>query len=178
MVRFLLYLRHGNDEHNRIERLQQHRHDYQLNKSKKNKIFLYNTILDLLDTYGVPEVIRYSPMTRTRETTTAIKKIIKQYYPHSDLPSFIVDTSLTRYFTSSEQQDISLASHTEQYNPPTNENITAFNLRVANHIKYMLEHHTSQKVWCITHAMVYKRVAKYHFIDIPEHIPFLHHIVV
>lgn len=178
MSKFLLYLRHGNDEYSKLEKLQEHRHDYHLNRNVKHKLEMYNTILLLLSNYGVPDVIRYSPMARTRETKRAIKKIIKKHYPTTPLPQFIVDTSLTRYFNHKERQDVSLCESTAIYEPPINEEIEDFNLRVAKHIEYMLKHHTSSKVWCITHAMVYKRIAKYHFVTIPLSIPFLHHIVV
>lgn len=170
MGKFRLYLRHANDEHPKIDKIRQHRHDTHLNKKEKKNN--YNKIKKLINTYGPPDVIHFSPFTRIRESIDLILNVVKHYYPnhHIDL---IIDNNLSRYFNRKEQLDPSVSTNTIKFNPPIEEKKEDFNNRILQHLKFMKTSYLNQKVWCVTHALVYKRIAHYHFVNIPEHIPFL-----
>jgi broad specificity phosphatase PhoE len=174
MVKFGLYLRHANDEHSIIDKNKQHKHDTHLNMKEKHNN--YNIIKKLLKNYGPPDVIHYSPFSRIRETIDLILYVVKYYFPKHKI-TLVIDNNLSRYFNRKEQLAPSLSFTTIKYNPPIFEKKEDFNNRIMQHIKFMETSYLNEKVWCVTHALVFKRIAHYHFVDIPEHIPFLHSFV-
>lgn len=166
----IIYIRHSDDN----DRHPVHRHDQKINK--KGKILAYQKAQRLIKKYGHPTIMYISPFVRSKETAhemaKAFTKKIDVYY----------DKRLSRFFSKKEQQDPSVFQSTLKHNIPIKETSEEFKQRVQNHIDSMekRKYKKSSKdiVWCITHALVYKKVARYYHISIPKYIPFVEHFKV
>lgn len=166
----LIYIRHSHDEgHN-----QGPRHDHDI--TKKGKSLAKEVGKKLLDKYGLPTIIFCSPFLRTRKTLKYILKNLDE----NDIKSLniIYDNNLARYFSKREQEDPSVLPETLKFDIPIQESNSDFHQRVDEHIAETKKQNylSSDRVyWVITHALIYKRVAKHYEITIPERIPFMHY---
>ena len=168
----LIYFRHASD--NLEEGIVAHRHDPHLNTTVMRNN--YRKIVRVMNEHNAPDVIYCSPFNRTIETTQIIVSAAKQLH-HKDV-EVIIDPSLSRYFNSSEQQDPSVSSRTEELNAPIKEKKINFEKRILEHYQ-RVKLTPGKNIWCVTHALVYKRLAAYHHKIVPQsNIPFLHHFVV
>lgn len=165
-----LCLRHGYDEHG--TEYPGPRHDHNLNP--RYTTLHRRMIRRLLTRYGPPDIIIYSPFLRTRQTAYLIIEVIREKYP-SHPGSLIIDNRIARYFNGAEQLDPSIASATDHYDPPLRESKTAFTARIHEYVDHDNSHYRDNTVWTITHALVYKRIARYVNVEVPATIPFLDH---
>jgi len=171
----LIYLRHGNDEGKDFPPdVSQHRHDKHLTDRGKKEAT--SEAVKLIKLYGPPDIIRCSPFARGKDTVHGmLRGFTQQKLP---LPIIRYDRALSRFFNRKEQADPSVGPETLEKNVPIYETKEEFHDRVDKHIKRMETYELGKLIWIITHALVYKRVAAHHQIEIPKHIPFLHHFKV
>jgi broad specificity phosphatase PhoE len=155
----LIYIRHACDEDDDPT----HAHDRHITTSGRRRAF--RRAKRLIKRYGRPDEIRYSPFQRTRETLRAMATVLPGV-------KFIADTGLSRYFSAREQKDPQVDPTTKKQEIPIYETKHSFRQRVDTHIADR-QKHKGKLVWCITHALVYKWIAKHYKIRIPRNIPFL-----
>jgi len=162
----LIYIRHSHDDYGEAT----HRHDHRITSMGKEKAKEVGQ--QLIVQYGMPNLIYCSPFKRTKQTL----RYMLYAYEKADLINVKVkyDNNLSRYFNSKEQEDPSVFPETNGV--PIVENKKQFQARVNNHIRDAAG--ATGVVWCITHALVFKRIAKYHEVNIPEHIPFMEYFIV
>lgn len=133
-----------------------------------------NISLKLLDQYGCPDIIFCSPFRRTIQTAKTMKKLCGKR------TSIYVDNNLSRYFCKREKANPRVDPGTKKYKAPIYESWDDFERRVDKHLRMLRKEDFVKRddvIWCITHALVYKRVAKVYGIEIPSHIPFMHHFI-
>lgn len=153
----LLYIRHGNDETNG------HRHDHRL--ARKGRFEVKYVTKRLIRQYGVPDIVYYSPMQRSVDTVAYMKK----YLPKS---KFIMDRTMSRFFSSKEQADPSVYPSTLKRKIPIYENKRTFRLRCID--RYQELRDSNKIIWCVTHALVMKAIAQITETKLPDHIPFMY----
>jgi len=180
----LIYIRHSHDDYGEAT----HRHDHRITSLGKEKAKEVGQ--QLIAQYGMPSLIYCSPFKRTKQTL----RYMLHKYEKADLINVKVkyDNNLSRYFNSKEQEDPSVFPETNGV--PIVENKKQFQTRINNHIREVENYGfvtgavgnkaaagavgVASVVWCITHALVFKRIAKYHEVNIPEHIPFMEYFIV
>lgn len=161
----LIFVRHSKDTSRGA-----HRHDGRI--VKEGKKLAERSGRRLVKKYGTPDIIYCSPFQRTRETMESMIKGGK----FETRPSIILDTRLSRYFSGREKQDPSIFTSTEEYGIPINESWNEFKYRVRDFIKDLEKKDYFRKdivVWVITHALVYKEIARKYRHKLPEKIPFM-----
>jgi len=162
----LIYLRHGHDEYEDAT----YNHDNQItNQGRKGARILAKK---LFRKYGQPTLILCSPFRRTLQTLSEMVKILPtvpqvEHCPH-----------LSRYFGSKDRLNPDICPTTDKYDIPIEEGREGFKRRVREHILITEQYASDQVIWCITHAIVYKRVARHYGIPCPRRIDFLSHFVV
>lgn len=163
-MKTIIYLRHGEDEHSG------YRNDQQLtSRGKKEARYLAK---DLVERYGIPDVIYCSPLFRARQT----KKHMLRYIEKTHGPQNIKtknDPRLSRYFTHRECRNPDVRDDTYRRNPPLDEDWEDFKTRVYRQLDSVKRNDKYQIVWCITHTLVLKRVAKYEEIERDSYVEFL-----
>ena len=149
----LIYIRHSEDYVN------SHEHDERLTKDGKKKAFRYG--LELVEKYGMPNIIYHSPYFRARQTAKLIIKSIYKY--HKIRIKRKIDPKLGRYFTSSEKENPDIKRSTKEKGAIIYENYDEFKDRVfkqlENREKEQLEDDIN--VWCISHNLVIRKIYKH-----------------
>lgn len=165
----VVFIRHSDDNGSDPS----HHHDPKVTRRGKKKA--ENAAYELIRMYGEPSVIFCSPFRRTLETSKRMKKMCN--LP----PEIYIDNNLSRYFSKKEKKNPDISSKTRKYDVPIYESWNDFEERINKHIQ-MLIHSGYKKsedvVWVVSHALVYKHVARVYGVDIPIIIPFLEHFVV
>lgn len=161
----IIYIRHGNDNDSDPS----YSHDPKITRNGKKKA--RRVAFELVEKYGCPDVILCSPFQRTIQTAKMMKKMCGYK------TTIYIDSHLSRYFCSREKADPQIDPSTEKYDTPIYESWNDFEGRVDKHLK-MIKHNgyitnNSKMVWCITHALVYKRVSRTYGVEIPIYIPFM-----
>lgn len=163
----VIYIRHGNDE----EHSSKYKNDPQLVKEHLPDIT--NLSKYLIDKYGMPDIVCVSPMSRAIETCEQMQKLFHK-------TQIRICPDLSRFFTSSESTH--LAPRTFQLRVPLRESKKEFTRRIHDHIDLCFFKKFYQRkrpiVWCITHALVMKRVANKFNKRLRKHIKFLDYFVV
>lgn len=172
----IIYMRHSHDEYDDAT----HRHDHQITDLGKEKAIKVGK--KLIDKYGVPNIIYCSPFKRTKQT---MKYMLKNC-DNKDNIEVIFDTNLSRFFSKKEQDDPSIFKDTG--NVPTKETSKDFNERVDTHIenvKKMVQNvgpgnpgSKPKIIWCITHTLILKRVARYYEISLPRRLNFMENFTI
>lgn len=129
---------------------------------------------NLLSKYGRPDAIYVSPMRRTWETALIMKEVLHQKVP------LILDRHLSRYFTRKERNPKTIRPDTLKRKVPINETKDQFRFRVDQHIDHLSRCYSNRRpvVWCITHALVMKRIGTRLGISLKKHLDFLETIIV
>lgn len=147
-----IIIRHSEDEQDDLI----HRNDNQLTRKGK-KLCRYKSKY-LVEKYGEPDIIFCSPMYRTRQTLSYMKRNIKGNF------DIVIDNRLSRYFGSSRRNHkASLFEQTKKYGVPLVENREQFNKRCDSFIRYILdnsEEFRDLNIWIITHTLVIDRFFK------------------
>jgi broad specificity phosphatase PhoE len=163
----VIYIRHGNDEENHSK----YSNDPRL--VKKYLPDIHRLTKRLIRKYGMPDIVCISPMSRAIDTCEQMKK----HFHHTYIR---VCPELSRFFTSSENTDV--APRTIKLKVPLGESRHDFTQRVHDHIDLFIHkkfyHRRHPVVWCITHALVMKRIAARLNIPIDNHVEFLDHFIV
>ena len=137
----------------------------------------------LVDAYGWPSRIYCSPFLRTKSTVEAMGRILREmrndrkskYYGYPK-PELRYDRRLSRHFSRDEQDNPSMFPQTEKHQVPVVEDRVQFKKRVKGHVERMKQrgyYKCKKVVWCVTHAIVYKEVARLRGIETPRRIDFL-----
>lgn len=164
----VIFIRHADDG----IQSPKYSHDPKITKQGNKKA--QKMALELIERYGCPDIIFCSPFRRTIQTSKSMKKLCNSH------TKIYVDNNLSRYFCSREKKDPQVDPGTSKYSCPIYESWSDFENRIEDHLKMLKKEEFAKRdevVWCITHALVYKHVAKVYGITIPAHIPFMHHIV-
>jgi broad specificity phosphatase PhoE len=163
----IIYIRHGDDSDSDPTYAHDPRLTINGRREAKKKAF------SLVKRYGSPLLILCSPFRRTIQTAKMMKKMC------GSKTEIFIDPNLSRYFCTREKCDPDMHYGTESYNAPIYERWSGFENRINKHInmieKKRFRYDNSATVWCITHALVYKHVARTYQVNIPSYIPFMHH---
>ncbi len=169
----LIFIRHSEDEDNRY-------HPYDGSITAKGRQLARKKARKLISRYGFPKKIYCSPFRRTRQTLQAMISDLEQEQRNNLNRRTKFDIRLSRYFTSEEKVKPRLARSTDKLGDiPVYETSEEMDRRINQFLHKSRRYQNRAKVvWVITHAIPYKRAACFHDKEIPEHIPFMHHIVV
>lgn len=179
----LLYIRHGDDHHDSRREARYPKHDHPLNREGKARAA--RMARNLVERYGAPTAVYCSPFKRARQTAN----IMMDALDDSDRARVTIDPGLSRYFSRREQRRPSVGSDTHEAGPPPiRERNGEFGRRCRRQYKRVVARHffkangdTVERprgerpvVWCITHALVMRRVAERIGVVVPDdHVPFL-----
>lgn len=110
----------------------------------------------LLLKFGRPDAIYVSPMRRTWETALIMEEVLHRKVP------LILDCHLSRFFTRSQRDLKTIRPDTLKRKVPIDESKKQFRSRIDRHIEHLFPCYSVRRplVWCITHALVMKRIAK------------------
>jgi len=123
----------------------------------------------LIEKYGLPTAVYYSPFRRTTETMNLM-------LPTRD--NAIPTIEVSRYFSSRERKNPDISHETKKARVSTQENHTEFRKRVAKFIyRRFLKLKGSDVVWIITHSTVYKHISRIFNVKIPSYIEPTDHFV-
>jgi len=170
--RYLIYIRHGEDTSDG------YKHDQKL--TSKGKEDVKNLTIELINEYGLPDIIYYSPYYRTRQTKKIMLKVIHKHFNHG-LPEYKPDFRLSRYFTKHQKKSPNIRRETEKRGVPIDETWKEFKSRVNNQLidtENLIKNNEKRIIWCITHTLVLDRIIKLKGIDHDYEIPFLDKIVI
>lgn len=165
----VIYIRHGDDSYSDPTR----EHDRRLTSSGYGEA--KEKTLWLVEKYGYPTRIYTSPFKRAVQTVKAMERVIKKRGHNVEV---IKDWKLSRYFSSREKENPQVYDETARAGAPIQESWEEFQRRCRSHMRGLKRDGTyrgKEIVWCITHALVLKEVARKYGVTLPEHIPFLHH---
>lgn len=165
----IIFIRHGDDN----ESDPSYSHDPKITKNGKKKA--RRVAFELVEKYGCPDVIFCSPFQRTIQTAKMMRKMCGYS------TKIYIDNNLSRYFCSREKANPQVNPSTQKYEAPIYECWDEFEKRVDKHLN-MIKHNryigdNTKMVWCITHALVYKHVARTYGVTIPVYIPFMHYFL-
>lgn len=164
----LVYIRHSDDDHSPNNYV----HDKSIDKEGKTNA--KRKARKWMQKYGKPDIILCSPFRRTLETARIIRNTCGKNVP------LYIDNNLSRYFCSSEKRNPQINPLTSQYDIPIFECKEDFEERIEKHLDFVQEYQHKKhitNIWCITHALVYKHIAKIYDNHLPKSIPFLHHFI-
>jgi len=160
----ILYIRHGKDKKGK------YKYDEKLSKEGKEEI--RNFTLDLIEKYGIPDIIFYSPFYRTFQTKKIMIKVILE--SKNVKIENKVDIRLGRFFTYKESKNPVIHPKTSNKEPIIYENSNDFHERVNfqfNEIKKL-----NKNIWNITHSLVILSLAKRFKIERNPHVNYLDYI--
>jgi broad specificity phosphatase PhoE len=130
----------------------------------------------LIRQFGHPSVVYCSPFERTRATAMCMARAFTRSV------RIVVDPRLGRLFAPSEQRRPRMTRATRQYRPIVHESAAAFRRRVSAQLHDMIcrgYHRTcGPVVWCITHAVPLKQIAREVGAPVPRYIQFMDCLVV
>ncbi len=155
----IIYMRHGNDEQSHPR----YRNDPGIRHGSRDKIRDHSH--KLIQKYGYPDIVYVSPMARGIETVQEM-----------ELPSqtqIRVLPELSRFFLKSEIDFKKIDPMTLKRGLPLFENPNQFKKRSDLIVKWLDQTHQGLTVWCITHALVLKRAARYYQAHLSNHQDFL-----
>ena len=180
----IIYMRHADD----AEKKPHYKHDTRI--SSKGMEATKKIAKELVDKYGYPSKIYFSPFRRCTETVMVLLNelfliktgkltnyCLKCYDNTKNDIKLIADNDIARYFSWSERMRPSVSSRTLKFNVPMNEEKCDVEKRIDNHIEAIKNESDNGIIWCITHAIIYKKIAKKLDIETPDHIGFLDHYV-
>ena len=163
----LIYIRHGHDEYDDAT----YNHDNRI--TDKGRSEARQLARKLVRKHGPPHKIYCSPFRRTVDTLAEMARSLDR------IPEIVYSPELSRYFSPSDRSAPDIAPETGEFRVPVNEGRDGFLARVEKHVEAMRRHQRSRKVvWCITHALVFKRVSRLHSVPCSHRVDFLQNFVV
>jgi len=169
----ILYIRHGHDaEEDEVRYCSEHgrpvhkpRHDPYLSRRAQQEAAALARAL--IQRHGHPTTVYCSPFLRTRETlrwmSSAFERPVR----------VVIEPRLSRFFARDERRNPSMAPSTWNARPPVAESKQAFRRRVIEHYEEVVHNQSGggrmdtkaksgryRVVWCITHALPMRTVAK------------------
>jgi len=164
----IVFIRHSNDDDSDPT----YSHDPKITESGRKKA--RSTAFELVQKYGCPKIIFCSPFRRTMQRAKMMNKMF------GSKTKIYIDKNLSRYFCAREKADPQIDPGTCRYDTPIYECWKGFEYRIDKHLEMIKKNNFMQSAdvfWCITHALVYKHVARTYSITIPSYIPFMHYFI-
>jgi broad specificity phosphatase PhoE len=162
----MLYIRHGEDIEGR------YKNDWKLTQNGKEEI--KKRTLELIEIYGIPDIIYYSPLYRTRQTAKLMVQVIEE--KTNIKVKAKMDVNLGRFFSYREKDFPNIRESTLNKGIIINETWKQFRYRVKK--QFIKKLNDNRKIWNITHSLVLLRVASLKNIDINPRVKFLDYISV
>jgi len=160
----LLYLRHGDDRGDDF-----YRHDRPLNDH--GRIKAGKKARQLIEKYGHPHRVFFSPFRRARDTLIAMT-------PHFIRPVEVhQDPRLAQHLSSKQQRDPRISPETLAM-IAVREDEETFHRRIFAHVTDMRAWSAIGSVWSITHQAVIEAVVPYFDKTISKNLDFLDHVIV
>jgi len=130
-----------------------HAHDAPLcNNPKHNKDDIQQLVKTLCLISGEePDQIYTSPLERCVLTAKRMKKSLETN------PEIIIEPNMSRHFTYSEQEKPDISKKSIKRGTPITESKKEFERRIEKHLN-KIEKSKIRVIWCVTHALVMKRV--------------------
>lgn len=153
-MKTIIYIRHGEDENGK------HVNDQELTESGKHESYLLAK--QLIATFGIPNIIYYSPLFRCRQTIKQMKKAINEIVNSSNKDTIIykVEPKLGRFFTKKEIKNVDIRRSTIKNGVIIYEKHEKFKERVKEHLTNILTDDNNHIIWNITHALVFLNTAR------------------
>ena len=165
--RRIIYIRHGEDTRSGYK--------YDEKLTKKGKKGARRLSRKLIDKYGVPDAIYYSPFHRTRQTKRIMVKEIKKITDRW-VEVLECDPRLSRYFTRKQKEDPDIRNDTMRRDPPIYETWDEFHHRIKEQFKELVAS-DYKIIWCITHTLVLDYIVKYRNLAHEYRIPYFDTLV-
>jgi len=154
----VVYIRHGDDNNKHTK----HKHDPHITKQGIDNV--RNITKELIRKYGCPNTIYVSPFRRCIDT---MKVMLHEINSTNEINKkkknkvrLVCDVNLSRYFTKSDKKHPKVSKKTLDFGIPIYESKKDFHKRINYHVTETAKKHHENVVWCITHALVYKNIAK------------------
>lgn len=139
-------MRHGKDNSKHRDK-----HDPPLVSDADNQI--REKTRYLVQKYGPPDIIFYSPMRRCRQTHEIVLSELAEM--GAKIPEFHRDRRLSRYFFNKEKLSPKINRKTWSEGIPITETKDEFKARVSDFYSEMLHLRDFENIWCITHTKVF-----------------------
>lgn len=174
MSKTIIYIRHGPD------RRGSHKYDEKLTSFGKEEVQKFT--LQLIEQYGLPDVIYYSPFYRTRQTRKQMMKAIKQYRKMNGIGDerieLILEPRLGRFFTRKQRRNPDIKSSTFAKGAIIDETKEEFRNRIQLQFEEMMREDEYSVIWNITHTLVLLHIARLKGIERDPHVNYLDTVVV
>lgn len=168
----IIYIRHGNDKRSR------YKHDEKLTSEGKREA--RELAKNLIEEYGLPDIIYYSPFYRTRQTRKQMTKEIYKYKEENGIDKRIklqIEPRLGRYFTRKEERNPDISSSTLYKGAIIEETFQEFGKRVEYQLNEVIDNEYNI-VWNITHSLVLLKVSKVLNISRSSHVKYLDYCLI
>lgn len=168
----IIYIRHGKDE--------RARHKYDEVLTEEGKIKSRELARKLLDLYGVPDIIYYSPYYRTRQTRKEMVKEIIRYKQEKGIDKrveIVLEPRLGRFFTKRQSYDPDISRKTMKKGAIINERPEEFKDRVREQLEDR-KNEDYNLIWNITHTLVLLRTAEFSQISRSSHVEYSDYLVI
>lgn len=154
----VVLIRHAQKQHENGYRSAPYPFDPGLVGDPREKIV--KTVETLLKENGPPDMIYVSPLLRTRETARMIQETLAE---HGYDRVTVAEPAMGEYLGnwSSVIQSSQMTPDTLLYEPIVDDNIKQFEARVLKAFDEILERHSEQKIWVVTHGLVIKTCSKH-----------------
>jgi hypothetical protein len=150
-AQWYVVIRHACDEkdHTTVK----HKHDSDLcNNKKHNHDDILEVVKELVERCaGEPDQIFTSPLERCVATAKQMSKCLK------NKPEIVIERNMSRFFSKSEQEHPEISKRSLKRGVPITETKKEFEHRIEKHLNKM-EKSPVRVIWCVTHALVMKRV--------------------
>ena len=162
----ILVIRHAKDKRGKYA------HDERLTESAKEDIGLFTE--KMVQEFGFPDLIYYSPFVRTIQTTKYILRKLKELQ-NDNCVKIKCEPKLGRFFTSYERQEPDISDSTRKRKAIINESKKEFHIRIRKHLR-KVQHKSKNdnlNIWNITHTLVLLHVAELSSIERNPHVEYL-----
>ena len=169
-MNLILYIRHGEDKRNN------YRDDAELTDFGRQES--RELAKKLLDEFGIPDVIYYSPFQRTRATKKEMVKVIKKYKEQHNIHKkirMVSDPRLGRFFSNSERDNPEVHHKTMKKGAFIWENKKQFDKRVFDQLNDCKK---EKIVWNITHTLVLLKIVKIEGVKRSRYVDYLDYVLI
>lgn len=186
-----LIIRHGKDKKGKYS------HDERLTASAKEDIYQFTE--KMVQEFGFPDLIYYSPMLRTRQTTKYILRKLKELKEveeqaqeqrqgreqrqeerqgENNFVKIKCEPKLGRYFNTKERRDPDVHESSMRRGVIIEDNKQQFHSRIKKHLRKVINKakKSNIKIWNITHTLVLLHVAEILSIDHNPHVEYLDYV--
>lgn len=164
----VIYIRHGSD------RRTNHKYDEEL--TEEGKLAARDLAEKLINEYGLPDIIYYSPFYRTRQTKKEMIKIIKQHN-FSKKTKIKLDPRLGRFFDKKGRRNPDIKTSTQKKGAIIDQSMEDFKERIQEQYEDAISK-PYPVIWNITHTLVLLRIAKITNTERSKYVEYLDYCVI